>query len=193
MSIRLLGGIAQNFEIKTPKNFSTRPTLSLLKRKIFDRFQDWSQFRMYDLFGGTGSISFEAASRGCKSINIYEINPKAYKYLIENKRRLLAQYELGEINIYSQSCLKEKNIIYSNDFDNIFYIDPPFDRPELYPAIFNQLIQEKGILMIEGDNNLTGSPDHLIANYDFLKSSMVKVYQKGSHYIIVCKPEHKSR
>ncbi len=189
MSIRLLGGIAQNFEIKTPRNFGTKPTLSLLKRKVFDRYQDWSSFRIYDLFGGTGSIAFEAASRGCQFVNIYEVNPKAHKFLLENKKRLLTQYELGEINIHSYSCLKEENFLESREFENIYYIDPPFNKLDLYPAVFNHLLNRKGTLMIEGDNVITGKPDELLAQFVVLKDSMVKVYQKGSHYIIVCKPD----
>jgi len=189
MGVRILGGLAKNFEIKTPRSFMTRPTLSLLKRKIFDRYQDWSKFRIYDLFGGTGSIAFEAASRGCELVNIYETNSKAYKLLLENRKRLQSMYKLGEINIYPYSCLKEDNFIESKEKENIYYIDPPFNHLELYSQTFNLLRLNKGIFMIEGDDQKTGSAKDFLDQFKFLQSSMVKVYQKGSHFILVCKTE----
>ena len=53
----------------------TRPTTDVAKEGLFNIIQnnlDISSLKTLDLFGGTGSISYELASRGCTDLTLVE-------------------------------------------------------------------------------------------------------------------------
>ncbi len=190
MGIRLLGGFAKNFEIETPRNFIARPTLSQLKRKIFDRIQSWDNYILFDLFAGSGSIAFEALSRGAQEVHLYETNKKTLSFLKSNVKKFENQYKDHQfkIHILAQSCLNI-NLDTINTKKNVFYIDPPFDKLKLYKEILEKLDGEKGIFFIEGENTKTFMAQELLDEYDWLASGHMKTYEKGSHYIIMAEVE----
>src|SRR6266498_1565578 len=62
----------------------TRPTTDIAKEGLFNIIQnnlDISSLKTLDLFGGTGSISYELASRGAKELTIVEKDPKMYEFI----------------------------------------------------------------------------------------------------------------
>src|SRR5215211_5051356 len=67
-----LGGRRINPPAKMPY---TRPTTDIAKEGLFNILQnnlDFEELKTLDLFGGTGSISYELASRGVKDLTIVE-------------------------------------------------------------------------------------------------------------------------
>jgi 16S rRNA (guanine966-N2)-methyltransferase len=81
MSIKILGGVAKGFTLVTPSESITRPTSVLLKRRLFDFYQNLNGHYFIDLCAGSGSIGIEAASRGAYPVLLVESNPKAYKVI----------------------------------------------------------------------------------------------------------------
>ena len=62
----------------------TRPTTDLAKEGLFNSLQhqlDFEELRTLDLFGGTGSISYELASRGVSDLTIVEKDPTQYAFI----------------------------------------------------------------------------------------------------------------
>ena len=60
-----------------PKSFSARPTTDFAKENLFNviaNLIDLDDTDALDLFAGTGSISFELASRDCKRVTSIEKN-----------------------------------------------------------------------------------------------------------------------
>lgn len=62
----------------------TRPTTDIAKEGLFNIIQnnlDIENLKTLDLFGGTGSISYELASRGAKDLTIVEKDTQMYEFI----------------------------------------------------------------------------------------------------------------
>ena len=74
----------------------TRPTTDIAKEGLFNIIQnnlDIETLSVLDLFGGTGSISYELASRGAASITVVEKDGQMYDFIKKTAQ------ELGLLNI----------------------------------------------------------------------------------------------
>ncbi len=63
---------------------NTRPTTDIAKEGLFNILQnnmEIDQLKVLDLFGGTGCISYELASRGAADITIVEKDTKMYDFI----------------------------------------------------------------------------------------------------------------
>jgi 16S rRNA G966 N2-methylase RsmD len=68
--MRIVGGKYRGRTFVPGKSFKARPTTDMAKENLFNILQnltDFENIRALDLFAGTGSISYELASRGCTS------------------------------------------------------------------------------------------------------------------------------
>lgn len=62
----------------------TRPTTDIAKEGLFNIIQnnlEIEELKTLDLFGGTGCISYELASRGCADLTIVEKDPAMYEFI----------------------------------------------------------------------------------------------------------------
>lgn len=76
--MRIISGTLKGKMITPPAKYDARPTTDFAKEGLFNVLMgevDLEEAVMLDLFSGTGSISYEAASRGCKDIVAVEMNP----------------------------------------------------------------------------------------------------------------------
>ncbi|MBL0308198.1 MAG: RsmD family RNA methyltransferase [Bacteroidetes bacterium] len=82
--MRIIGGNLKGIRFQPPQNIPTRPTTDFAKEGMFNMLSHSFNFentKVLDLFGGTGSISYEFASRGCKDITTIEIFPKCAAFI----------------------------------------------------------------------------------------------------------------
>ena len=96
--MRFISGIHRGRKINLPKNLNIRPTTDLSKESLFNILNntfEFSNISFLDLFSGSGSISFEFASRGCKKITSVDINHNAIKFI----KSISNQLELSLIHI----------------------------------------------------------------------------------------------
>ena len=64
--MRIIAGRLKRRQFKAPKGDATRPTTDRVRESLFNLLESRMAFagvRVLDLFGGTGSLSFEAISR----------------------------------------------------------------------------------------------------------------------------------
>src|SRR5688572_32703680 len=62
----------------------TRPTTDIAKEGLFNVLQhnlDFESLKTLDLFGGTGSITYELASRGVEDLTIVEKDTQMYEFI----------------------------------------------------------------------------------------------------------------
>ncbi|WXU00694.1 MAG: Ribosomal RNA small subunit methyltransferase D [Catillopecten margaritatus gill symbiont] len=155
-----------------------RPTPNKVRETLFN----WLQFEtsgktFLDLFAGSGALSFEAFSRGAKSVVSVERNVDAFEFLQKNKRLLKAD-NLTIFNRDAFDFLSEKN----GSFDFIL-LDPPFNKDYLTKALEliteNGFIAKGGKIYIESEFEITS--DFLVDNFNInkqKKSGMV-------HYCLI--------
>ena len=78
--MRIISGKYGGRSFQPPANMPhTRPTTDLAKGGLFNVIEnnlDIESLKTLDLFGGTGSISYELASRGATDQTIVEKDPK---------------------------------------------------------------------------------------------------------------------
>ncbi len=143
--MRIISGEYKGRHFSPPKNLKARPTTDIAKEGLFDILShrlDLESLSVLDMFGGTGSISLEFASRGCQQITLLEINNINYSFI----RKTIDELKVQSIHTFKTDSFKFINSCKAR-FDLIF-ADPPYDHKEL-PAI-PDLIFEKGLLNDEG-------------------------------------------
>lgn len=148
--MRVISGIYKGRNIQTPKNFRARPTTDFAKTGLFNilnNYFDFESIRVLDLFAGTGSISFEFASRGCKSIELVE-NDRVHMAFI---KKLIREWEITGVTTSETSAFSY--IKYPKAPFDIIFCDPPFDMEgiELIPSniLDKNLLTDQGWLILE--------------------------------------------
>jgi len=86
--MRIISGKLGGRRINPPANMPhTRPTTDIAKEGLFNILQnrmDFEGIKTLDLFGGTGSISYELASRGAENLTIIEKDPAMFAFIKKN-------------------------------------------------------------------------------------------------------------
>lgn len=178
-----------------PKGDFIRPTSVMLRRRVFDHFQNLSGIVFVDLCAGSGAMGFEAWSRGASLVYLNEINRHVFKILEENRENLLIKNhhkKNGEIicNYFSaEKWIKEFRMLYEN-FSNlqkeetVIFLDPPYLEKEIYTNIIYYLKKEPwyfGQLWIESSHKKGFSLEALAK----LEISAVKIFEQGESYLFV--------
>jgi 16S rRNA (guanine(966)-N(2))-methyltransferase RsmD len=149
--MRIIGGEHGRRRISPPANMPhTRPTTDVAKEGLFNVISnnlDIEELKTLDLFGGTGSISYELASRGANDLTIIEKDPKMYEFIKKTAGELkLENFKVLKLDVFKfiDQC--------DDNFDFIF-AGPPYalgnidDLPKL---IFEkQLLNAKGWFVLE--------------------------------------------
>ena len=84
--MRIIGGDLKGRNILPPASFAARPTTDFAKEGLFNILInefDIEELSVLDLFAGTGSISYEFASRGCNDIISIDMNTNHAKILTQ--------------------------------------------------------------------------------------------------------------
>lgn len=149
--MRIISGTHKGRHIFPDKNFSARPTTDFAKENLFNvlnNYIDVEGTTVLDLFSGTGSISYEFASREAQSIVAIEINPKHYAFI----KKTIAELKFDNIDLFRTDIFIGCKKLRGKQFDIIF-ADPPYDLPKILQvpnAIFdNDLLKESGIAIVE--------------------------------------------
>ncbi len=122
--MRIISGKWGGRRISPPANMPhTRPTTDIAKEGLFNILQnrmDFENAKTLDLFGGTGSISYELASRGAGEQVIIEKDPAMHSFIKKNLDMLGTENSKVlkmDVFTYLDSC--------RDDFDFIF-AGPPY-------------------------------------------------------------------
>ena len=112
---------------------------------------------MLDLFAGTGSISYEFASRGARSVTAVEINAVHHDFIRRTAALLGIEnfYPVkANVFLYLKSCAKQFDLIFS---------DAPYDlegSEEVIRLVLERdLLKPDGFLVFEHSKNINFSSD----------------------------------
>ena len=188
MSIKIIGGKARGLTLGSAISETTRPTSVLLKRRLFDAFQNMEHICFIDLCAGVGSIGLEAASRGAKRTFLIEKDPRSFSNLKKNMSLVKVRVD-SDIQAFKQDVFrwlknfKNEYLSWSLEQQRQTYIffDPPYEKVELYQQLAKEIVWFKGLLMVEACRQKTMHEDEL--QKKLFKA--IKFYRQGSSYIII--------
>ncbi|MBQ1750706.1 MAG: RsmD family RNA methyltransferase [Bacteroidales bacterium] len=121
--MRIIGGRLRGKTIMPPSGYKARPTTDFAKEGLFnvlDNEYEFEDLKVLDLFGGTGAIAFEFASRGAAKVYSVEMARENASFIISEAKRLgLGNVVMVRDNVFDFLPLcREK-------FDIVF-ADPPY-------------------------------------------------------------------
>lgn len=127
----------------------TRPTTDLAKEGLFNILENnlsIDQLKTLDLFGGTGSISYELASRGAEDLTIIEKDPAMANFIKQTSEKLGIRLNVIQMEVfkYIEQCISKYDFIFAGPPYALTTID------ELPVRIFEkQLLNEGGWFVLE--------------------------------------------
>lgn len=121
--MRIIGGRLKGQTIKLPVSYAARPTTDFAREGLFNILGNEYEFedlKVLDLFGGTGAISYEFASRGASRVYCVEMSRDNASFIKTEAVRLgLDNVTMVRDNVFDfLPVCREK-------FDVIF-ADPPY-------------------------------------------------------------------
>ena len=136
-SIHINGGKYKGKKIFLPNIETTRPSKSIVRNSIFDTLQNEVINRPFvELFAGSGSVGFEAISRGASKVIFLEMNRIALQTLNRNSE----SFKNENIKIIAGDSFSNFEKLLNNlDKESIFYIDPPFSIRDGMENIYSTL------------------------------------------------------
>lgn len=177
--MRIISGTYKHRVILPPNNFKARPTTDMAKESLFNILVntiDFEEVKVLDLFGGTGGISYEFASRGCADITCVELNFNHFKFI----KKTADELKFEGMKVVRADVLKY--IPTCNEKFDVVFADPPYDLPQLpqIPQMVfdNNLLNENGIFIMEhsANNNFSELPQFYqhkhygAVNFSFFKA-----------------------
>ena len=118
--MRIIGGEHGGRRFNPPTNMPyTRPTTDIAKEGLFNMLQhklDFEEIKTLDLFGGTGSISYELASRGVNDLTIVEKDASMHAFIKKTAESLrLENFKVLKMDVfkYINQCTDQYDFIFA--------------------------------------------------------------------------------
>ncbi|WP_431216805.1 RsmD family RNA methyltransferase [Puia sp. P3] len=148
--MRIIGGELGGRRVNPPAKMPyTRPTTDIAKEGLFNILEnnlELADLKSLDLFGGTGSISYELASRGVRDLTVVEKDPSMFAFIQKNAK------ELGLSDYYRVVRMDVFKFIEQCDstFDFVF-AGPPYALPTIdqLPGLVIPLLNTGGWFVLE--------------------------------------------
>lgn len=149
--MRIISGELGGRRFSPPANMPhTRPTTDIAKEGLFNIIQnnlELEGLKTLDLFGGTGSISYELFSRGVTDLTIVEKDPAMHAFI----KKTAAELGIPKINVvfsdvfkYMQQCTEQFDFIFAGPPYALTAID---DLPRM--VFEKQLLNTNGWFVLE--------------------------------------------
>ncbi|MFP5042416.1 RsmD family RNA methyltransferase [Parasediminibacterium sp. JCM 36343] len=149
--MRIISGKYGGRRITPPANMPhTRPTTDIAKEGLFNILQtriDFEGAKTLDLFGGTGCISYELASRGAGALTIIEKDGIMQAFIKKNIETLkIENAKVIQMDVFSylNTCNEQFDFIFAGPPYALNTID---DIPKIIAS--KKLIAEEGFFVLE--------------------------------------------
>lgn len=149
--MRIISGEFKGRRISPPAKMPhTRPTTDLAKEGLFNILQsriDFEGIKTLDLFGGTGSISYELASRGASDLTIVEKDNSMHSFIKQTVEMLKIEHckvLKMEVFMFLNACNEKYDFIFAGPPYALGNID---EIPKI--VVSKQLIAKNGFFVLE--------------------------------------------
>lgn len=162
--MRIITGKYRGRHFTPPPVFKARPTTDFAKENLFNvlrAYVDFEETKALDLFGGTGSISLELASRGCPVVVTVERDRQHFAFI----KRCVAV--LGDTAVTPICGDALRFIARCRERFGLVFADPPYvltELPELPDRVMGStLLIPGGLFVLEHgkDKDFSHRPDFL--------------------------------
>src|SRR5690349_13265220 len=164
--MRIIGGEHGGRKFNPPNKMPyTRPTTDIAKEGLFNVLQhnlDFEEIRTLDLFGGTGSISYELASRGVTDLTIVEKDIAMYEFIKKTSAALrLENFKVVKLDVF-------KFILNCTEKFDFIFAGPPYALTTINDL--PKFIFEKQLLKKDGWFVLEHTPRNDYKTYPYYKT-----------------------
>lgn len=143
----------RGLQFDSPRHHKTHPMSEKMRGALFNVLGDLSSLTVFDAYGGSGAMAFEALSRGAQYALITEVDPIVAKVISNN---------INKLNIGEHAKLVRANAAsYVQNYPHLLYdiviCDPPYD--DIHPTQLTQIstvVRQGGLLII---SKPSGYPD----------------------------------
>ncbi len=169
-SVRIISGAHRGRKLPVLLAEGLRPTTDRVKETVFNWLAPYiAQATCLDCFAGSGSLGFEALSRGADHVTMVELNKQAAQQLQQNTQLL-------KVNNSCVACcdilsyLKRPPIAF-----DVIFLDPPF-RKNFVSQVAKLLnlgwIAQNGLIYVEMEVNNTNTMREIPDNWQLLKEKV---------------------
>lgn len=149
--MRIISGSLGGRRIYPPSKMPyTRPTTDIAKEGMFNILQtriDLEGAKTLDLFGGTGSITYELASRGATALTVVEKDAEMYTFIKKN----IAEFKIKNCDVVRMDVFSFLGNC--NEKYDLIFAGPPYalNTIDELPKIIveKNLIAEDGLFVLE--------------------------------------------
>lgn len=151
--MRILAGRLKGRRILLPRRVGFRPMQSLVRKALFDALRPWlgAETVFLDLFGGSGSVAFEAWSRGVESVLVNEIDRENWEVIRANAERFgtAPSFRMFRLDYREMLalCLREGRVL------DVVFCAPPYAMEEAYGTVSGFFREHpellRGLLVLE--------------------------------------------
>ncbi len=180
--MKIISGSKKSHIISAPKNLPARPTSGLVKESLFNilnNYFDFSRIKVLDLYAGTGNISYEFASRGCKDISSIDIDSRCTSFI--KKKSIELGLNIKVIKLSANKFINDSKIKY-----DIIFADPPYQYTveeyiDLIDSIFDlNILNKEGLLVIEHEKKVELSKHNVFCFNKKYGGTMLSFFKKAS-------------
>ena len=146
--MRIIRGKYGRRRFDVPKNITARPTTDFARENIFnviENYVDLDGLDALDLFAGTGAVSFEFLSRGCRTVTAVEKAATQQRFIQK------VADELGDKNLLLVRGDALRYIASAPRAYDVVRADPPYDMPgfaDIPGMILGSALVKPGTLVI---------------------------------------------
>ncbi|MCY4313762.1 MAG: 16S rRNA (guanine(966)-N(2))-methyltransferase RsmD [Gammaproteobacteria bacterium] len=136
--VRIIGGIWKRRTLHFPSLPDLRPSPGASRETLFNWLNPKiAESHCLDLFAGSGSLGFEAASRGASRVDLVESHPAACRAMVKSCQTIQAGQS---VEVHQQDAiryLERTGMKY-----DIVFLDPPF-RKNILSLTLETLVRQK--------------------------------------------------
>lgn len=150
--VRIVGGEWRSRLLEVADVPGLRPTPDRVRETLFNWLgQELDGMSCLDLFGGSGILGFEAASRGAERVVIVESDARAFTAL----RQAATSLQASQVELIRGDALKFAQTT-SDRFDVVF-LDPPYNKGwlERLEPLLGRLLKPDGWIYAESEAAVT--------------------------------------
>lgn len=148
-----------------------RPTSSKVREAVFDILRnDIRNSDFLDLYAGSGTVGFEALSRGAATCSFVEQEPTRFREIVLSVKRMGLDARAKVFHQEAAGFLRRA--VRSGMFFGIIFADPPYasqEVREIFPVIDeSDVLRQGGVLIVEHPSKK--EPGHAGRSLRFVKN-----------------------